>query len=366
MIIVFANPNPQHPYTVATADQGALAGSETIQVNLARAMARRGHTVRLLTGHPTPVTEDEVQCYPISTDAALYQDADAIVVLNYPPFALNLRTALGDRPRIIAQETNVWPGAGRHADALAALEHSRDTVLCLSDWHRNHFIAAGLGEKRVMALPPASDPLFESPAADLLADKASPVRLAYTPAPYKGLLPALEAFALLRQSHRTAELHVYSDFKHYPANNQHRQSPAWLAVYQRCQSTPGVHYHGTIPRPALAQALSQCLALLYPCVMWETAGLVVLEAQAAGCRVITSASGALPEITGGHADLLPPPAPGQIDPAAFAGAAAALLDQQRQDPDAVRANLAAARAWTQRFGDWENRAVRLERIIQAG
>jgi glycosyltransferase involved in cell wall biosynthesis len=100
--------------------------------------------------------------------------------------------------------------------------------------------------------------------------------------------------------------------------------------------------------------------------MWETAGLVVLEAQAAGCRVITSASGALPEITGGHADLLPPPSPGRVDSTAFARTAAALLDQQQQDPDAVRSSLAAARTWTRRFGDWANRAEQLERLIQAG
>ena len=76
-------------------------------------------------------------------------------------------------------------------------------------------------------------------------------------------------------------------------------------LYERARSMPGVIYHGIAPNNELRAALRSMHFLVYPCTFAETACLTVMEAMAAGCRVIVPSLGALPETTGGYARIYP-------------------------------------------------------------
>jgi glycosyltransferase involved in cell wall biosynthesis len=76
-------------------------------------------------------------------------------------------------------------------------------------------------------------------------------------------------------------------------------------LYERAESMRGVIYHGIAPNPELRAALQSIHFLVYPCTFEETACLAVIEAMAAGCRVIVPSLGALPETTGGYARIYP-------------------------------------------------------------
>jgi glycosyltransferase involved in cell wall biosynthesis len=95
-----------------------------------------------------------------------------------------------------------------------------------------------------------------------------------------------------------AELHVWSSMKLYLEDDGPHKD-----LYERAESMPGVIYHAVAPNPQLRAALRSMHFLVYPCTFAETAGLAVIEAMAAGCRVIIPSLGALPEITGGFARI---------------------------------------------------------------
>jgi len=123
-------------------------------------------------------------------------------------------------------------------------------------------------------------------------------RCAYTSTPFRGLSVLLDAWQNLVPAN--AELHIWSSMKLYLADDGPYQH-----LYERAISTPNVIYHGIAPNPELRAALRTMHFLAYPCTFAETACLAVIEAMAAGCRVITPSVGALPETTGGFARIYP-------------------------------------------------------------
>ena len=108
-----------------------------------------------------------------------------------------------------------------------------------------------------------------------------------------------------------------------------------------------IRYRPAIQDEELRSLYRGALALVYPS-QYEGFGLPVLEAMAAGCPVITTTGGALPEVAGDAGVLVEP---GRVEPLAEAMARLAA------DPDR-RAHLVAA-GWEQagRFS-WDDTAIR--------
>jgi glycosyltransferase involved in cell wall biosynthesis len=119
-------------------------------------------------------------------------------------------------------------------------------------------------------------------------------RCAYTSTPFRGLSVLLDAWERLRPAN--AELHVWSSMKLYREDDGPYQH-----LYARAESLPGVAYHGVVPNADLRAALRDMHVLAYPSTFAETSCLSVMEAMAAGCRVIVPTLGALPETTHGFA-----------------------------------------------------------------
>ncbi|HZQ06702.1 MAG TPA: glycosyltransferase family 4 protein [Anaerolineae bacterium] len=113
-----------------------------------------------------------------------------------------------------------------------------------------------------------------------------------------------------------------------------------------------VHFCGAMSPTQVTEELRRADLFLFPS-SYESFGVAVLEAMAAGAPVIASDLPALHEVTGGHAVLLPD------DTAAWMQAARELLGN-----DARRlASAHAGREWAAAF-TWERKAVQLEEYLE--
>ncbi|MHC1948916.1 glycosyltransferase [Bradyrhizobium sp. UFLA06-06] len=128
--------------------------------------------------------------------------------------------------------------------------------------------------------------------------RALPLKFAFTSTPFRGLSILLDAWDELNAP--DVELHVWSSMKLY-AMEDHDYSD----LISRAFNTPGVAYHGLLPNEDLKRALRGIHFLAYPSIFEETSCLSVIDAMAAGCRVIIPNLGALPETTAGFARLYP-------------------------------------------------------------
>jgi len=308
MHVVFINPDSHHRYTAATPFEAPLPGSQSAQVYLALALVAAGHQATLITGTPRDSAFRGVVTRSLVAAIQTIKTADLVVVTSNPAIAVEARTHLDGRIPVVAWQHNFWRACGPDAALLRThFTGRRDIVLCVSDWHRSEHIAAGgLEAERVAVLRNAVAPMFESlfddlpDDAPLISAKAWPPRLAFTSVPYKGLEPALHLFDLLRKKRPETSLLLFSSFKFYPNGNTAKANPHWTGVAERAAALPGVLSLGNVPQDRLARALRSTLGLFYPCVLPETSSIAVMEAMAAGCLVVTSRLGALPETLDGH------------------------------------------------------------------
>ncbi len=297
------------PVRIATPYEQPLGGSESALCYLAEALAGKGHEVFLLSSTPAPEVSRGVPCLPL-TPAVLGQlpALDAFVVQNMAGQARPLRHALGPKTRLI-----LWT---QHAHDQPAVQPLRDpaerdaydALVFVSDWqramYREHF---GPDPRRLFVLRNGISPAFQDLFAEgetILTAKARPPVLAYTSMPYRGLELLLQAFPRIRAAVPDVTLQVFSGMQLYGVAGAEDQE-RFGKLYERCRETEGVDYVGSVPQPELARRLRAAAVLAYPNTFPETSCIAVLEAMAAGCQVVTSALGALPETAGGFARLIP-------------------------------------------------------------
>lgn len=183
------------------------------------------------------------------------------------------------------------------------------------------------------------------------------IRLIYTSAPFRGLEILLDAFSILGRD--DVELDVYSSPLMYGSAYTESVQGQFDGLLERAANTHGVNYHGYAPNEDIRQALMRAHIFAYPSIFEETACLAMIEAGAAGCRLVTTDLGALYETGSEWATMIEMQADEKSLVQNYAAALENAVDKYWDGQDILKRQS----EFFNEFYSWERRAPEWERLF---
>lgn len=251
-----------------------VGGSETAAIRLASALRGLGQEVSVIT-HPSLLANQAWDVFVSLRDWSVFETELRPGHLNY----------------LWCQDDVDQPQVRDLRDPIRAqrVYGACDGVMLLSHYQQRQFMNGLHLPLRKVFLTTNGIPreLFTASAEGLAA---RPPWAFYASTPFRGLELLLEVWPMIVQAVPLAQLHVFSSMKVYNSPDTEYE-----LLYATARKLPGVTYHGAVGQARLREAAQRCRVLAYPCVFPETSCIVAMEAMAAGCVVVSTALGALPE-----------------------------------------------------------------------
>lgn len=297
MQIGFFNYHPMR-YDVDTPLVEPLGGSESAMCYLAVEMAKLGHEVTLFRRFEEEFTKKGVFHMPLHKIGQ--RKLDVLVVQNtpFPGAQMRLKKLVDDKVKIIfwSQHASNQPPVETLYDA--AIVNAFNKIVLISNWQRQDYLETfKIKKSKIRVLKNAISPAFEN-----LNGRKRKLSMAYTSTPFRGLSLLTGIFSVVKSEDARASLEVFSSWKVYQVDRD--QEEQYAKIYQACRETLGVTYVGSVSQSELAKRLADIEILAYPNIFPETSCIAVMEAMAAGCQIVTSRLGALPETTAGFGRLI--------------------------------------------------------------
>jgi glycosyltransferase involved in cell wall biosynthesis len=135
-------------------------------------------------------------------------------------------------------------------------------------------------------------------------NKAGRIKLLYTSTPWRGLGVFIKAIDILNKTRDDFEVDIYSSTRIYGSAFEEAEKGKFDALFDKCKATDNVNFRGYGLNEQIRQALQDTHIYAYPSIFEETSCLAVIEAMSAGCHVVTTNYGALPETCGEFATMI--------------------------------------------------------------
>ena len=279
------------PFQARSLEERPLGGTETGIIRLSEALSQRGHEVTVFSDHPNP---------PLSSP--LYAPHRSLQFLGEVDALISVRDWKSLLLPIKARSRVFWTGDAfdqLHSVGIGdrRVARSIDAFLAVSDWHADTMCQRSGFPREKTAVIRNGVHLEYFKGSEIRHRK----RLAYSSTPYRGARYLPEIFREVRKKHPDAELHIFSGYDVYSAGNRgydERAEQEWRKLADVLREIPGCFVRGNMKQADLARELMKCSILAYPNTFAETSCITAMEAQAAGCVVVSSKLGALPETVG--------------------------------------------------------------------
>ena len=255
---------------------GPLGGAESSFIELANALAARGHRVRVWNRCAARLTHQGVDWMPLS--GALPEQADLYIanrdtrLLRHVPKAQRRAFWIHNPARYLLKP--------RHQFRLA---HYRPIIIFLGEDHaRGYPRWASSGGRRI--IPYGLTALFRGATER----SPPPPRAVFTSNPLRSLDWVLDSWEQrIHPEIPNAEFHIFAGAATYGAAGS-AKAGAMAPVLERAQalSSAGVVLRGPVAKAQLAEELQQARVLLYRGDIGETFCLAVGEAQAMGVPAV--------------------------------------------------------------------------------
>ncbi|MBU2185411.1 MAG: glycosyltransferase [Gammaproteobacteria bacterium] len=268
-----------------------LGGSETAVVYLARGLYDLGHKV---TVYGAPGKDEGVHDGVEYWDFRRWkqQPCDVLIASRMPEVA---------EAKTEARIKVLWCHDLHMYERLTPerMEYF-DNLFVMSEFQRKYMLRLYpfiLPEKFFVTANGIDLDLFQN-----LEVERDPHRLIYTSSPDRGLTNLLCFWPIIRQRVPDATLHIYYGLQMMEKAYRWQGHSAEFKNFQNGLATlikqPGVEYHGRVGKKELATEMAKSAVLAYPTEFLEISFITGMEAMAAGCVPVVTASGALPETIG--------------------------------------------------------------------
>ena len=190
--------------------------------------------------------------------------------------------------------------------------------------------------------------------------KDGKLKLIYTSAPFRGLDMLLPAFEMLNRD--DVELDIYSSAKMYGSGYEAHTNGVYEEHFEIARNMKNVNYMGYAPNEQIKKALQEAHIFAYPSTFEETCCLAMVEAGAAGCRMVTTNLGALYETGCEYARLMPM----QAVPETFIPAYAKVLNEEIDNywSLATQSKLQQQSDFYNEFYSWDLRSQEWNRLFE--
>ena len=189
--------------------------------------------------------------------------------------------------------------------------------------------------------------------------KDNKIKLLYTSTPWRGLAVLIKSIEILNKTREDFEVDIYSSTKIYGSKFDENEKDKFEVLFDKCKNTPNVNYLGYADNDSVRAAVQRAHIYAYPSIFEETSCLAVIEAMSAGCHVVTTNYGALPETCGEFATMIEFDSSGQNLIERYAETLNSVIDNYRDNlyKDDLEMQIKYYNknySWETRIQEWKN------------